>query len=95
MSEPDLLFAVRNYFYLGAYQAAIAEASDLEGLTEAQKVERDCYVYRSYIELGSYEVRVGHSMMTEACMQAKSASGAVLPLMQCLLKPALVLHSSS
>jgi coatomer protein complex subunit epsilon len=56
MSEPDLLFAVRNYFYLGAYQAAIAEASDLEGLTEAQKVERDCYVYRSYIELGSYEV---------------------------------------
>ncbi len=56
MSEPDLLFSLRNHFYLGAYQAAIAEASDLEGLTEAEKVERDCYVYRSYIELGSYEV---------------------------------------
>ena len=66
MSEPDLLFAVRNYFYLGAYQAAIAEASDLEGLTEAQKVERDCYVYRSYIELGSYEVRL-HSNIFVAC----------------------------
>jgi coatomer protein complex subunit epsilon len=56
MAEPDLLFAVRNYFYLGAYQAAIAEASDLEGLSEGEKIERDCYVYRSYIELGSYEV---------------------------------------
>ena len=56
MAEPDLLFAVRNHFYLGAYQAAIAEAADLEGLSESEKVERDCYVYRSYIELGSYEV---------------------------------------
>lgn len=56
MAEPDLLFPVRNHFYLGAYQAAIAEASDLEGLADAEKVERDCYVYRSYIELGSYEV---------------------------------------
>ena len=56
MAEPDLLFAVRNHFYLGAYQASIAEAADLEGLSETEKVERDCYVYRSYIELGSYEV---------------------------------------
>lgn len=56
MSEPDLLFSLRNYFYLGAYQAAIAEASDLEGLSESEKIERDCYVYRSYIELGSCEV---------------------------------------
>ena len=56
MSEPDLLFSLRNHFYLGAYQAAIAEASDLEGLSEAEKIERDSFVYRSYIELGSYEV---------------------------------------
>ena len=56
MSEPDLLFSLRNHFYLGAYQAAIAEASDLEGLSESEKNERDSFVYRSYIELGSYEV---------------------------------------
>ena len=56
MAEPDLLFTVRNSFYLGAFQGAIAEASDLEGLSEATKVERDSFVYRSYIELGSYEV---------------------------------------
>ena len=56
MAESDLLFAVRNHFYLGGYQTAIAEAAHLEGLSETEKVERDCYVYRSYIELGSYEV---------------------------------------
>lgn len=56
MSEPDLLFTVRNSFYLGAFQGAIAEASDLEGLSEAAKTERDTFVYRSWIELGSYEV---------------------------------------
>ena len=56
MSGPDLLFTLRNNFYLGAYQAAIAEAADLERLSEADSTERDCFVYRSYIELGSYEV---------------------------------------
>ena len=56
MSGPDVLFTLRNNFYLGAYQAAIAEAADLERLSEADSIERDCFVYRSYIELGSYEV---------------------------------------
>ena len=44
MAESDLLFAVRNHFYLGGYQTAIAEAAHLEGLSETEKVERDCYV---------------------------------------------------
>lgn len=71
MSEPDLLFAVRNHFFLGAYQAAIAEASDLDGLSEVDKVERDCYVYRSYIELGSYEVYFKNIMvLSHAGMRA-------------------------
>lgn len=52
----DTLFPVRNSFYLGAYQAAIAEAADLDTLSEKEKIERDVFVYRSYIELGSYEV---------------------------------------
>ncbi len=56
MSGPDILFTLRNNFYLGAYQAAIAEAADLERLSEADSIERDCFVYRSYVELGSYEV---------------------------------------
>ncbi|KAK9810168.1 hypothetical protein WJX72_005996 [[Myrmecia] bisecta] len=71
MSEPDLLFTVRNSFYLGAYQAAIAEASDLEGLSESAKVERDCFVYRSYIELGSYELVINEvSSSSPTALQA-------------------------
>lgn len=53
----DVLFSVRNAFYLGAYQSVISEAAQLTGLTEAEKLERDVFVYRAYMELGSYEVR--------------------------------------
>eukprot|EP01026_Neomeris_dumetosa_P012081 TRINITY_DN1424_c0_g1_i4.p1 TRINITY_DN1424_c0_g1~~TRINITY_DN1424_c0_g1_i4.p1 ORF type:complete len:291 (-),score=49.66 TRINITY_DN1424_c0_g1_i4:196-1068(-) len=52
MSEPDLLFPVRNHFYLGAYQSAINEAADLDSLGLAEQIERDYFVYRSYIALG-------------------------------------------
>jgi len=52
----DALYAVHNAFYLGAYQTAISEASQLTGLSDAQKLERDVFVYRSYMELGSYEL---------------------------------------
>ena len=57
MADRDILFAVKNHFYLGAYNLAINEASDLEGLSEAEQTEKDTYVYRSYIALGSYDVR--------------------------------------
>lgn len=57
MASPDPLFTVRNNFYLGAYQTTISDASHLTGLTGEQKLERDVFVYRSYVELGSYEVR--------------------------------------
>ena len=55
MSGPDALFLLRNNFYLGAYQAAINE-SNVGGLSDADAIERDCLVYRSYIALGSYQV---------------------------------------
>ncbi|KAI3495535.1 hypothetical protein L1887_37877 [Cichorium endivia] len=52
---PDVLFNLRNYFYLGAYQAAINN-SDVPNLSEEDLIERDCLVYRSYIALGSYQL---------------------------------------
>jgi hypothetical protein len=55
MSGPDPLFAVKNNFYLGAYQAAINE-SNVSGLSDAAIVERASFVYRSYVALGSYQV---------------------------------------
>ncbi|XP_027184981.1 coatomer subunit epsilon-1-like [Coffea eugenioides] len=52
---PDPLFALRNNFYLGAYQAAINN-SDVPNLSSEEAVERDSLVYRSYIALGSYQL---------------------------------------
>jgi len=58
MSGPDALFNVHNNFYLGAYQAAINEAADLQGLSANEATERDCFLYRSYIALGSYQLPI-------------------------------------
>lgn len=59
MGDRDILFAVRNNFYLGSYQAVINEASDLEGLSDAEELEKEVFVYRAYIALGSYEFVIG------------------------------------
>ncbi|KAH7428380.1 hypothetical protein KP509_10G089800 [Ceratopteris richardii] len=56
MSGHDVLFPIRNAFYLGAYQSAINESASIDGLSEADATERDCLVYRSYIALGSYQL---------------------------------------
>ena len=58
------LFPICNAYHLGAYQVAINEAADLDstgtnaGLSSSDAIEKDCYVYRSYIALGSYQVRL-------------------------------------
>lgn len=62
---PDHLFNLRNNFYLGAYQAAINN-SDLPHLSADDAVERDCIVFRSYIALGSYQVRPSLSPLARA-----------------------------
>lgn len=61
MRLQDVLFPVNNAFYLGAYQNAINEGADLLGLSDKDALERDCFVYRSYIALGSYQVRLGEA----------------------------------
>ena len=55
MSDP--LFSVRNNFYLGAFNTVLNEAADVENVSELEAIERDAFIYRSYIALGSYEVR--------------------------------------
>lgn len=56
MTEPDELYTLRNRFWLGAFQLAITEGSNLSRLSEAMRVERDEFVYRAYIALGQYGV---------------------------------------
>jgi len=52
----DRVFAVRNNYYLGAYQTAINEGADLEDLSELDSIERDYFTYRAYIAQGSCQV---------------------------------------
>ncbi|XP_073003027.1 coatomer subunit epsilon-1-like [Typha latifolia] len=55
MASPDLLFGVRNSFYLGAYQATIAN-SNISNLSPEEELERDALLYRAYIALGSHKL---------------------------------------
>ena len=59
MGDPDELYTLRNRFWLGAYQQAIAEGSNLTRLKDALKIERDEYMFRAYIALGQYNIPLG------------------------------------
>jgi hypothetical protein len=54
MSDP--LFDVKTFFYLGNYQLAINEAGKVRPRDENTKIEKDFYVYRSFIEQGNASV---------------------------------------
>ncbi|KAE9554134.1 hypothetical protein FO519_002671 [Halicephalobus sp. NKZ332] len=56
MAEVDLLFDVRNNYYLGAYQQCINEAQNAKVKTDADKTARDSFLYRSYISLGKTSI---------------------------------------
>jgi len=54
LTEPDELYTLRNLFWLGSFQAAITEGGRLNRLSDELKVERDEFVYRSYVGQGQY-----------------------------------------
>ncbi|KAJ1452114.1 coatomer epsilon subunit-domain-containing protein [Pelagophyceae sp. CCMP2097] len=54
--DPDELYTLRNRFWLGNFQMAIAEGNNLTRLPAALMVERDEFVYRCYIGLGQYNL---------------------------------------
>lgn len=56
MSEPDELYTLRNRFWLGNFQLAIAEGNNLMRLSEPLRTERDEFVYRCYVGLGQYNL---------------------------------------
>jgi len=55
-AETDELFELKNNFYLGSYQAGINEARSISPSAEKVALERDCFVYRSLIALGNYNL---------------------------------------
>lgn len=54
--EPDDLYTLRNFFWLGHYQLAINEANRLNRLPNALAIEKDEFVYRCYLALGQYNI---------------------------------------
>jgi coatomer subunit epsilon len=82
--DHDVLFGVRNAFYIGAYNQAINEASELTGLSDAEQTERDVLVYRSYIELGSQDVR--HSAGSVASLTTQHAPQLLRTMLRCRVR---------
>jgi tetratricopeptide (TPR) repeat protein len=56
MADADVLFDVRTNFLLGNYQGAINEANNVNARSDKDRLERDVYVYRSYIALSNYQM---------------------------------------
>lgn len=54
--DPDELYTLRNLFWLGHYQLVINESNGLGRLNNALTIEKDEYVYRSYLALGQYDI---------------------------------------
>jgi len=55
-SAPDVLFELRNAFYLGNFQQAINEALRVKVTSSEQQLEKDIFMYRSYVAQKKYGV---------------------------------------
>jgi hypothetical protein len=56
MADVDVLFEVRNFYYLGAYQQVVKEAQKVTPRSDDVKLERDIFLYRAYIALGKSSI---------------------------------------
>ncbi|XP_026325915.1 coatomer subunit epsilon [Hyposmocoma kahamanoa] len=54
--DVDELFDVKNAFYVGNYQQAINEAQSVKPSSPLVALQRDAYLYRSYIAQGNYRI---------------------------------------
>jgi len=50
------LYDLKTFFLLGQYQAAINEGGKVKPRDEIGRIERDIFVYRAFIEQGSFQV---------------------------------------
>ncbi|XP_045538840.1 coatomer subunit epsilon [Papilio machaon] len=54
--DVDELFDVKNAFYIGNYQQAINEAQNLTPSSPLAALQRDAFLYRSYIAQGNFRI---------------------------------------
>ncbi|XP_061719688.1 coatomer subunit epsilon [Cydia pomonella] len=69
--DVDELFDVKSAFYVGNYQQAINEAQNVSPSTPLIALQRDAFLYRSYIAQGNYRI---------VLQELKSADPMLLPL---------------
>jgi len=55
-SSPDLLFEMRNAFYLGNSQQCINEALKVKVVSNDQKLEKEVFMYRAFINQRKYGI---------------------------------------
>lgn len=55
-SNLDVLFDVRNTFYLGNYQQCVNAAQNLRVVGDADKTTKDVFLYRAYIAQNNFGI---------------------------------------
>ena len=71
--EIDILFDMRNNYYIGAYQGCINEAQNLKTRTESEILLTDIFLYRAYIALNKFSIPMGE--IIPLCTNIFSAQG--------------------
>lgn len=79
--DADEIYQVKNSFWLGNFDEAIKEARSVKVRSPTVSIDRDVYIYRSFIGLGNYKCVVctlDSAVHRGRCSETSSAAGIIL-----------------